>query len=134
MSVGQRAGAENLTAGARSKSTTRRPPNGAAWTTTLEARVAEAEGNLSASRKRLIREILDHPEDTYFLSSRALAKHYDVNTAKIVRTVKAIGYERFAKLVAELRTHSVTTIKPYEVMKSTARNIRSIADHIDHRL
>jgi len=47
--------------------------------TTLETRFTEAEPSLSTSRKRLIREILDHPEDTYFLSSRALAKRYELD-------------------------------------------------------
>src|SRR5262245_54586797 len=91
---------------------------GKPWTTTLEKRVAEAESNLGAGRKRLIREILDHPEDTYFLSSRALAKHYDVDTATIVRTIQALGYERFADFSADLRSHFITRITPYAVMKS----------------
>jgi len=109
-------------------------PAGLPWTTTLENRLVQAGTSLSASRRRLIREILDHPEDTYFLSSRALAKHYDVNTATIVRTVQALGYERFADFAADLRTHFVTRITPYAVMKSTARDKRSIADHINHSL
>jgi len=109
-------------------------PAGLPWTTTLENRLAQAETSLSASRRRLLREILDHPEDTYFLSSRALAKHYDVNTATIVRTVQALGYERFADFAADLRTHFVTRITHYAVMKSTARDKRSIADHINHSL
>jgi len=104
------------------------------WTTTLEKRVAEAESNLGTRRKRLIREILDHPEDTYFLSSRALAKYYDVDTATIVRTVQALGYHRFADFSADLRSHFITRITPYAVMKSTAREKRSIADHISHSL
>src|SRR5947207_11024265 len=104
------------------------------WTTTLEKRVAEAESNLGTRRKRLIREILDHPEDTYFLSSRALAKYYDVDTATIVRTVQALGYHRFADFSADLRSHFITRITPYAVMKSTAREKRSIADHMSHSL
>jgi len=41
------------------------------WTTTLENRLSQAETSLSASRKRLIREILDHPEEIYFLDPEA---------------------------------------------------------------
>ena len=134
MRAGQRADGQNVAVGAGPKSIDGTSPVGAAWTTTLEARVAQAEPNLSASRKRLIREILDHPEETYFLSSRALAKHYDVNTATIVRTVQALGYQRFADFTADLRSHFVTHITPYAVMKSTAREKRSIADHINHSL
>jgi DNA-binding MurR/RpiR family transcriptional regulator len=134
MRAGQRADGQNVAMGASPKSRDGISPAGAPWTTTLEARVAQAQPNLSASRKRLIREILDHPEDTYFLSSRALAKHYDVNTATIVRTVQALGYQRFADFTADLRSHFVTHITPYAVMKSTAREKRSIADHINHSL
>lgn len=104
------------------------------WMTTLEIRFAEAEPNLSGSRKRLIREILDHPEDNYFLSSRALAKRYDLDPTTIVRTVQALGYKRYGEFAADLRTHFVTRITPYAVMKSAVREKRSLADHIEHTL
>jgi DNA-binding MurR/RpiR family transcriptional regulator len=108
--------------------------HGKLWTTTLENRFAEAESKLGSTRKRLIRAILDHPEDTYFLSSRALAKHYEVDTATIVRTIQALGYERYAEFAADLRSHFVTRITPYTLMKSAAREKRSVADHINHSL
>ena len=72
------------------------------WTTPLEARFAEAEPNLSSNRQRLIREILDHPEDTYFLSSRALAKRYDLDPTTIVRTIQALGYKRYGEFAGRL--------------------------------
>jgi DNA-binding MurR/RpiR family transcriptional regulator len=102
--------------------------------TTLETRFAEAEPNLSTSRKRLIREILDHPEDTYFLSSRALAKRYDLDPTTIVRTVQALGYKRYGEFAADLRAHFVTRITPYALMKSAVRDKRSVADNIEHTL
>jgi DNA-binding MurR/RpiR family transcriptional regulator len=100
----------------------------------LENRVAARGSNLSASRMRLIRAVLDHPEDTYFLSSRALAKHYEVDTATIVRTVQALGYGRFADFAADLRSHFISRITPYTVMKSMTREKRSISDRIHHSL
>lgn len=107
---------------------------GKPWTTMLENRVAARGSNLSASRMRLIRAVLDHPEDTYFLSSRALAKHYEVDTATIVRTVQALGYGRFADFAADLRSHFISRITPYTVMKSLTREKRSISDRIHHSL
>ena len=104
------------------------------WTTMLEDRVAARGSNLSASRMRLIRAVIDHPEDTYFLSSRALAKHYEVDTATIVRTVQALGYGRFADFAADLRSHFISRITPYTVMKSMTREKRSISDRIHHSL
>jgi len=102
--------------------------------TTLETRFADAEPDLSASRKRLLREILDHPEDTYFLSSRALAKRYELDPTTIVRTVQALGYKRYSEFAADLRSHFVTRITPYALMKSAVRDKRSVADNIEHTL
>ena len=134
MSSGQRTEGQKFQARSRHQAKDGPSPAAAPWNTTLEQHLAQVEATLSTSRKRLIREILDHPEDTYFLSSRALAKHYDVNPATIVRTVQALGYERFADFAADLRAHFITRITPYAVMKSTAREKRSIADHINHSL
>ena len=40
------------------------------WTTALESRFAQVEEVLGSRRRDLVRQILDHPEDTYFLTSR----------------------------------------------------------------
>jgi len=104
------------------------------WMTSLETRFAETESDLSGSRQRLIREILAHPEDTYFLSSRALAKRYDLDPTTIVRTIQALGYKRYGEFAADLRSHFVTRITPYALMKSAVRDKRSVADHVEHTL
>ena len=104
------------------------------WLTALETRFAQAEPNLSSSRQELLRNILDHAEETYFLSSRALAKRYDLDPTTIVRTVQALGYKRYGEFAADLRSHFVTRITPYAVMKSAVRDKRSVANHIEHTL
>ena len=104
------------------------------WTTALESRFAQVEEGLGSRRRDLVRQILDHPEDTYFLTSRALAKFYSVDTATIVRTIQALGYERYADFAADLRAHFLSRITPYTLMKSAARDKRSIADHVEHSL
>jgi DNA-binding MurR/RpiR family transcriptional regulator len=104
------------------------------WMTTLESRFTEVEPNLSGSRQRLIREILDHPEDTYFLSSRALAKRFDLDPTTIVRTIQALGYKRYGEFAADLRSHFVSRITPYALMKSAVREKRSVANHVEHTL
>ena len=80
----------------------------------------------------LIREILDHADETYFLSSRALAKKYDLDPTTIVRTVQALGYKRYGEFAAELRSHFVARITPYALMKSAVRDKRSVVHHIEH--
>jgi DNA-binding MurR/RpiR family transcriptional regulator len=104
------------------------------WMTALESRFAQLEQSLGSRRRDLVRQILDHPEDTYFLSSRALAKFYSVDTATVVRTIQALGYDRYADFAADLRAHFLSRITPYTLMKSAARDKRSIADHVEHSL
>ena len=98
--------------------------------TSLEVRFAQSP--LSGTRRRLIREILDNHEETFFLSSRELAKRYNVDAATIVRTVQALGYERFADFAADLRQHFVDHITPYTVLKAATQEKRSVTQQIQH--
>jgi DNA-binding MurR/RpiR family transcriptional regulator len=98
--------------------------------TSLEVRFAKSP--LSGSRRRLIREILDNHEQTFFLSSREMAKRYNVDAATIVRTVQALGYERFADFAADLRQHFVQHITPYTVLKAATQEKRSVTDQVRH--
>jgi DNA-binding MurR/RpiR family transcriptional regulator len=100
--------------------------------TDLEARYAKAQTKLSPSRKKLLRMILESPEDTFFLSSRELAKRYEVDAATIVRTIQALGYRKFAEFVADLRSHFITRITPYAALRAASREKRAPADRIRH--
>src|ERR1700730_6917253 len=102
--------------------------------TALEARFARSQANLSTSRKRLLRLILENPEDTFFLSSRELAKRYKVDAATIVRTIQALGYAKFGEFVADLRAHFITRITPYALLKAASRQKRSLNDRIQNSL
>jgi DNA-binding MurR/RpiR family transcriptional regulator len=104
------------------------------WMTALEQRLARGQSSLNRSRSRLLQNILDNAEDNHFLSSRALARRYAVDKATIVRSIQALGYKRYAEFAADLRTHFVSRITPYTLMKSAAREKRSIADHVAHSL
>jgi DNA-binding MurR/RpiR family transcriptional regulator len=105
-----------------------------ASTSPLEQRLAKAGSNLNSSRRRLLRQILDNSQDAYFLSSRELARHYDVDTATVVRTTQALGYKRYADFLADLRSHFVSRITPYSVMKTAAREHRGMAERIHRSL
>jgi DNA-binding MurR/RpiR family transcriptional regulator len=91
---------------------------------------ADAEGNLNNTRRTLLRAILDNPAEAYFLSSRELAKRFEMDTATVVRTVQSLGYKKFADFSADLREHFVMRITPYRVMKTAAEEGRSPADQI----
>ncbi len=98
----------------------------------LQTRVtrAEAEGGLNTTRRRLLRAILDHADETYFLSSRELARRYDVDAATVVRTAQALGYGRFADFASALREHFVSRITPYRAMKIATEEGRAPTHHV----
>jgi DNA-binding MurR/RpiR family transcriptional regulator len=104
----------------------------AASATPLEVRFAHTE--LSGHRRQLMRAILDNPKEAYFLSSRELARRYQVDAATIVRTVQAMGYERYADFAADLREHFVRQITPYTVLKAASQEKRSVVGHIENGL
>ncbi|MGH9816499.1 MAG: MurR/RpiR family transcriptional regulator, partial [Candidatus Acidiferrales bacterium] len=109
-------------------------PEREAWRTPLEERLKRAEPRLSAGRRRLLRTILAHAEDTHFLTSRKLAERYRVDAATVVRAIQALGYEKYGDFVSDLRSHFILNITPYTVMKAAAREHRRIADHVEHSL
>lgn len=110
-------------------------PNGVkSAPTAVETRFAKAQSRLGPHRQQLIRAIVDHCEETCFLSSRELAKRYHVDAATVVRTVQAMGYKGFADFAGDLRQHFMTRITPYTVLKAATSERRSVADHADHSL
>lgn len=109
-------------------------PAAPAGQTALEARISRSQNSLSNSRKKLLNLILENPEDTFFLSSRELAKRYEVDAATIVRTIQALGYSKFAEFAADLRTHFITRITPYTLLKAASREKRTLNDRVQNSL
>lgn len=104
------------------------------WMTALEQRLAQAQTELNSSRRQLLQVILDNADDNHFLSSRSLAKRYQVDKATIVRSIQALGYKRYAEFATDLRAHFISRITPYTLMKSAAREKRTVAGHVEHSL
>jgi RpiR family transcriptional regulator, carbohydrate utilization regulator len=102
--------------------------------TAIEKRIARFEGRLSPNRRRLLQATLENPDETFFLSSRALARRYRVDPATIVRTVQALGYQRYTDFATDLREHFVSRLTPYRILKATTDEKRSLADHVRHSL
>lgn len=102
--------------------------------TPLEARFLRSQTNLNASRRKLLTQILEEADETFFLSSRDLGRRYGVDSATIVRTVQAMGYEKFADFTRDLRNHFVTQITPYASMKAATQKQRSVIDRVHQSL
>lgn len=104
------------------------------WATPLELRLQQADEKLSTRRKQLLLSILENAEDTYYLSSRKMAHRYGVDAATIVRTIQVLGYEQYSEFVSDLRSHFVTRITPYRMMKSATRENRTVDGHVQQSL
>jgi DNA-binding MurR/RpiR family transcriptional regulator len=102
--------------------------------TQLENRFFSAQNSLSSSRQRLIRQILDEPQETFFLSSREMGKRYGVDSATIVRTVQAMGYKKFADFAHDLREHFVIQITPYTSMKAATKTSQSVVSRVNQSI
>jgi DNA-binding MurR/RpiR family transcriptional regulator len=105
------------------------PGDGDKALTPLETRFVQAQ--LSPNRRALIRAIVDNHEEVYFLSSRELARRYNVDAATVVRAIQDLGYKRFADFAADLREHFVRQITPYTVLEAATRKRRSLTDHVE---
>lgn len=110
------------------------PNGGKPVPTAIEARFVEAQARLGPNRQQLIHNILSHCEETCFLSSRELAKRFQVDAATVVRTVQALGYRGFDDFSLDLRRHLMSRITPYTALEAATREKGSVADHIDHSL
>lgn len=108
--------------------------NGNNASSPVEERFARARTRLNPRRQQLLSAILDAADETCFLSSRELAKRYNVDATTILRTTQVLGYKSFADFSTDLRQHFVSRITPYAALKAATREKRSVADHIDHAL
>lgn len=102
--------------------------------TSIEDRFAHARSKLNPRRQQLVRAILASADETCFLSSRELAKRYNVDATTIQRATQVLGYASFADFSADLRQHFVVRITPYTALKAATREKRSVTDHIDDSL
>src|SRR5262249_20957589 len=100
----------------------------------LDVRLEQHRRRLSPKRHKLIQTVLERADETFFLSSRELAKLLDVDAATIVRTIQALGYDRFADFAADLRRFFLARVTPYEVLKAETKKGRTVSDHITRSL
>ena len=100
----------------------------------LELRILRADRQLNHRRRRLLQSILENARESCFLSSRQLAQRYRVDPATIVRTVQALGYERFGEFATDLRGHFLQTLTPYEVMQAVASRQTTLHERVRQTL
>ena len=104
------------------------------WSTPLEQRIERLDPQLSRRRRKLLQAIVENAQDTYYLSSREMARRYGVDAATVVRTIQALGYSQYSDFISDLRSHFVTRITPYRMMRSATRERCSVEAHVQNCL
>jgi len=89
-----------------------------------EQQVEEKLLNIPRKRRRVIKYIIDNPDEVAISTSRDLAEKLDVNAATIVRAAKDMGYKGFNELKKDKQSSFKKSQNPYEVvLKSIEQNI-----------
>jgi RpiR family carbohydrate utilization transcriptional regulator len=96
----------------------------------LPERWQAARDKLSDGRRRLVDGILEHLDETVFLTSPELAVRFDTDPATVVRTVQALGYIGFADFSRDLRSYFLSQVNPYRVMAAEAEDHKGAAHHV----
>lgn len=89
-----------------------------------------ARDRLPDGRRRLVDGILEHLNETVFLTSPELAARFDTDPATVVRTVQALGYTGFADFARDLRSYFLSKVNPYRVMAAEAEDHKGAAHHV----
>jgi DNA-binding MurR/RpiR family transcriptional regulator len=96
----------------------------------LMERWQAARDQFSDGRRRLVDGILEHLDETVFLSSPELAARFDTDPGTVVRTVQALGYVGFADFARDLRSYFLSKVNPYRVMAAEAEDHKGAAHHV----
>jgi DNA-binding MurR/RpiR family transcriptional regulator len=96
----------------------------------LPERWQAARDKLSDGRRRLVDGILEHLDETVFLTSPELAARFETDPATVVRTVQALGYIGFADFSRDLRSYFLSKVNPYLVMEAEAEDHKGAAHHV----
>ena len=85
-------------------------PNGKVPPTALELRFAKAQSKLNPRRAQLVRAIFDSADETYFLSSRELAKRYNVDASTIVRATQVMKRSLKSSVIVRPQSYRTSAV------------------------
>jgi DNA-binding MurR/RpiR family transcriptional regulator len=93
--------------------------------TPLTITVNECYASLTAKGKRLAEYVLGHPDKAVFMTTRKLAAQVKVSEATVVRFVRKLNYQSYAKFIEALREHIDTELTLIDRKKLVMPVIRS---------
>lgn len=83
---------------------------------------------LTEAQKRAVQYIMDHYEESIFLTASKLAKKAGVSEATIVRLAQVLGFDGYPKLQQMLRKNLQSRLTTVTRLEQTVKNIRTDGD------
>ena len=83
---------------------------------------------LTSAQKRAAKYIMDHYDESIFLTASKLAKKAGVSEATIVRLAQVLGFEGYPKLQQMLRKNLQNRLTTVTRLEQTVKNIRTDGD------
>jgi RpiR family transcriptional regulator, carbohydrate utilization regulator len=75
---------------------------------------------LGPSRQRLMQPVFEHPRHYVLLSARGMARELKKDSATVVRTVRAMGFNNYKEFQHYLQELSVASTTPLDLMKGVS--------------
>lgn len=94
----------------------------------LKAILADNRIQLTQAQKRVAQHIMDHYEESIFLTASKLAQKAAVSEATIVRFARALGFDGYPKLQQMLRTKLQDRLTTVTRLEKTVKNIQTDGD------
>ncbi len=83
---------------------------------------------LTEAQKRAVKYIMDHYDESIFLTASKLAKKAGVSEATIVRLAQVLGFDGYPKLQQMLRKNLQNRLTTVNRLEQTVKNIRTDGD------
>jgi DNA-binding MurR/RpiR family transcriptional regulator len=94
----------------------------------LSALLTNNRIQLTEAQKRAAQYIIDHYEESIFLTASKLAKKVEVSEATIVRLAQVLGFDGYPKLQQMLRTKLQDRLTTVTRLEQTVKNTRTDGD------
>ena len=94
----------------------------------INAILAENRIQLTEAQKRAVQYIMDHYEESIFLTASKLARKAGVSEATIVRLAQVLGFDGYPKLQQMLRTKLQDRLTTVTRLEQTVRSVRMDGD------
>jgi DNA-binding MurR/RpiR family transcriptional regulator len=94
----------------------------------IQTILAEKSIQLTKAQKQVTQYIMDHYEESIFLTAAKLAKKAGVSEATVVRFAQTLGFDGYPKLQQMLRKNLQSHLTTVTRLEQTVKNIRTDGD------